>query len=188
MKKSAQQTWWALGLSGIALYFWFTQSGKDIAAQIGEDIMKITDSGLALIAGFENFSPVPYPDAEGQSIAYGHFLLPGELGNTIVSPVTQEQGIALLNQDAAIAQAAIDNNVTVPLTKNQHDALLSLVYNIGEHNFANSTLLRWLNAGDYAGAAAQFLVWDKEHKGGVLMVDQSLEDRRASEQQVFLTA
>ena len=146
--------------------------------------MEIQDSGLNLIAGFENFSPVPYPDAEGQSIAYGHFLLPGELGNTIIPPVSRAQGYALLNQDASIAAAAITNNVTVPLNQNQQDALLSLVYNIGVHAFENSTLLRDLNAGDYNSAADQFLVWN-ESEG---KVDQNLVTRRAAEQAVFLTA
>ncbi len=51
--------------------------------------------------------------------------------------------------------------VAVPLTQNQFDALVSLIYNIGEGNFASSTLLKMLNAGNYRGAADQFLVWDK---------------------------
>jgi lysozyme len=177
----------AFGLCGIAAYLWLTQSGKNVAAAIGEKIMQISNSGLSLIAGFEGFSAVPYTDADGQSIAFGHFLLPGELGNTIISPVTKEQGYALLNQDAATADAVVSNSVTVPLTQNQHDALCSLVYNIGgapTYHFENSTLLRLLNSGDYNGAADQFLVWNKSQG----QVDQSLVDRRAQEQSVFLTA
>jgi lysozyme len=41
-----------------------------------------------------------------------------------------------------------------------------------------------LNAGDYNAAADQFLVWNKSQG----QVDQSLVDRRAKEQAVFLTA
>lgn len=182
--KENEKTFLAFGLCGIAVYLLFTQSGKNVAAAIGEEIMKISDSGLALIAGFEGFSAVPYADADGQSIAFGHFLLPGELGVTIIPPLSKAQGYDLLNQDAAIADAAVSNSVTVPLTQNQHNACVSLTYNIGVHAFENSTLLRLLNAGDYNGAADQFLVWNKSQG----KVDQSLVDRRAQEQTVFLTA
>jgi lysozyme len=185
--KENEKTLLAFGLCGIAVYLLFTQSGKNVAAAIGEKIMQISDSGLSLIAGFEGFSAVPYTDADGQSIAFGHFLLPGELGVTIIPPLSKAQGYDLLNQDAASADAVVSNNVTVPLTQNQHDALCSLVYNIGgapTYHFENSTLLRHLNAGDYNAAADQFLVWNKSQG----QVDQSLVDRRAKEQAVFLTA
>jgi len=49
-------------------------------------------------------------------------------------------------------------------------------------NLKNSTLLRELNAGDYAGAAAQFSVWDKA--GGQIL--KGLEIRRAAERDLFL--
>lgn len=188
MKKSDQQLMLALGLSGLAVYLLFTQSGKDVAAQISEGIMKIADSGLNLIADFESFSPVPYADAMGQSIGFGHFLQPGELGNTIIPPISKAQGYDLLNQDAAIAQTAIDNHVAVPLTQNQHDALLSLIYNIGAANFAGSTLLQYLNQGNYDAAAEQFSVWNKTHINGMLVTSQALADRRSAEQSVFMTA
>ena len=48
----------------------------------------------------------------------------------------------------------------VALTPLQQGALADFVYNLGAKNFRSSTLLRLLNAGDYAGAAAQFDRWD----------------------------
>jgi lysozyme len=185
--KENEKTLLAFGLCGIAAYLWLTQSGKNVAAAIGEKIMQISNSGLSLIAGFEGFSAVPYVDADGHSIGFGHFILPGELGVTIIPPLTPAQGYDLLNQDAATADAVVSDNVTVTLTQNQHDALCSLVYNIGgapTYHFENSTLLRLLNSGDYNGAADQFLVWNKSQG----QIDPPLVDRRAKEQAVFLTA
>lgn len=184
MKKSDKELALAIGLSAIAVYLLFTQSGQNVAAQIAGEIMNISDSGLNFIAGQEGFDPNPYPDAQGQSIAYGHYLLPGELGNTIIPPLTEAQGLDLLHSDAAIAENAVNSYVTVPLTQNQFDALCDFVYNEGVTHFANSTLLSLLNSGDYAGAAGQFSVWNISSGA----VNPDLVSRRAAEQSTFETA
>ena len=54
-----------------------------------------------------------------------------------------------------IANAAV--NVT--LNQWQFDALVCLIFNIGEVAFKKSTLLRKLNAGDFSGAQAEFVRW-----------------------------
>lgn len=186
MKKDHVKTGFAIGLSLLALYLLFTQSGKDIAARLGVELMKLTDSGLKLIAEFEGFSATPYPDAQGQSIGYGHFIKAGE---NIQWPITEEQALDLLKQDAASANTSVNSLVKVPLTQNQHDALVSLVYNIGSGAFAASTLLKLLNAGDYTGAAEQFARWNKSRDAsGNLTVNQSLVARRASEASLFMEA
>ena len=43
----------------------------------------------------------------------------------------------------------------------EYDAFVSLAYNVGENAFCKSTLVRKLNAGDYAGACREILKWDK---------------------------
>ena len=67
-------------------------------------------------------------------------------------------------------------------SQNQFDALVSLTYNIGENAFKKSTLLKMLNAGNYQGAADQFLVWNKSN-GQVL---NGLVRRRKTEREMFL--
>jgi hypothetical protein len=59
--------------------------------------------------------------------------------------------------------------------------LVSLCYNIGEGNLAKSTLLRKVNAKDFAGAAAEFKRWNKG--GGKTL--PGLTRRRASEALLF---
>jgi len=71
--------------------------------------------------------------------------------------------------------------VKVPLTENQASALIVFAYNVGIFALKRSTLLRKLNAKDYAGAAAQFGVWNKSN-GKVL---KGLIRRRAAERALF---
>jgi lysozyme len=59
--------------------------------------------------------------------------------------------------------------------------MTSLAYNIGVKAFTNSTLLRKFNAGDLAGAAAEFPRWNRA--AGKVM--RGLTNRRLDEQEVF---
>ena len=63
---------------------------------------------------------------------------------------------------------------------------MALVFNIGAGNLAASTLLRKVNAGDFAGAAEQFLVWDKARVNGVLQPLPGLTRRRRAERALFM--
>lgn len=68
-----------------------------------------------------------------------------------------------------------------PTTQNQFDAMTSLAYNVGLGNFTSSTLLKKHKASDYAGAQAQFAVWNKA--AGKVM--KGLTDRRADEARLY---
>jgi lysozyme len=73
--------------------------------------------------------------------------------------------------------------VKVPITQPQFDALISFVYNVGTGAFLKSTLLSKLNAGDYAGAAAEFPKWNKSagHVELGLIIRRALEKSWFSE-------
>lgn len=131
---------------------------------------------------FEGCRLTAYPDPgtgnEPWTIGYGH------TGGVKKGDVcTQVQADAWLTEDTQFAVDAVARLVTVPLNGNQESALVDLVYNIGVGNFTSSTLLKNLNAGDYDGASAQFLVWDMA--GGKMM--QGLLNRRKAEQSKFDT-
>ncbi|HVN63893.1 MAG TPA: lysozyme, partial [Candidatus Binataceae bacterium] len=88
-----------------------------------------------------------------------------------------------LNRDA---EEPVNCSVEVPLAQNQFDALVSLAFNIGENCFKHSTLLKFLNFGDYLGAGKQFCVWDEVRVRGSLRVCSDLERRRKAEQEMFM--
>jgi lysozyme len=57
---------------------------------------------------------------------------------------------ALLAHDTTAVAAALTALVKVPLTQPQFDALLSWAFNVGVEAATHSTLLKRLNAGEYA--------------------------------------
>jgi lysozyme len=72
--------------------------------------------------------------------------------------VTQALNRAMI--DVQKFEGAIKSCVKVPLHQYEYDAYTSLAYNIGSGAFCRSTLVRKLNAGDYAEACKQILRWD----------------------------
>ena len=141
-------------------------------------MMEYSRPGQALTKGFESCRLDVYPDSRGiPTQGWGHTR-----GITFSSPrCTQEQADAWLLEDEQTATDDVNRLVKVPLTQGEFDALVDFTYNLGGGNFADSTMLRLLNAGDYAGAANQFDLWD--HAGA--MVVAGLLRRREAEKAEF---
>lgn len=116
------------------------------------------------------------------TIGYGHTGPDVKQGMTITEP----QADALLATDLADAGEAVEKAVKTPLNDNQYAALCDFVFNLGAGAFLGSTLLRKLNAGDYAGAADEFPRWDKAHVDGEVKTLPGLTRRRAAERALFL--
>lgn len=140
----------------------------------------VTEKGLELIKRFEGFAGREYLCPAGvRTIGYGHVVRDGEGWPDGITPEAAE---TLLLDDIASAEGIIVEQVTVPLSAAQFDALVSLVFNIGIGAFANSSLLVCLNRGDYVAAAAEFPRWCKVAKRGV----SGLLRRRMEEMKMFL--
>ena len=120
--------------------------------------MKTSQQGIDLIKKFEGFSVTPYKDIAGLlTIGYGHLILPGEHFGAISSV----EAVALLARDIAEkAEYFVNKFVTVPLTQNEFDALVSFTFNVGGANFQKSTLLKVLNAGKKEAVKGELLKWD----------------------------
>ncbi|EGY02101.1 lysozyme [Nitrospirillum viridazoti Y2] len=145
----------------------------------------VNAAGIALTEQSEGLRLTAYRCPAGRlTIGYGHT-------GPDVTPdmtITEDQAQDLLAQDLATAGNGVSKAVTVPLTDNQYAALTDFAFNLGVSALTQSTLLRLLNQGDYAGAAEQFLVWDKAMVNGQLVTLPGLAARRQKEQALFLTA
>lgn len=150
----------------------------------------ISEKTRALIHRLEGLRLEAYRDTAGKwTIGYGHLILPadGLYPYSDVKTITQERADALYLNDSAIARKAVTDLVRVPLTEGQRSALESFAFNVGRPQFSTSTLLKLLNTGDYASAAAQFASWNKVRSPitGLLVADNGLANRRAVEKSVF---
>ena len=151
--------------------------------------MKLSDNGLKKIEGYEGYGRA-LPD--GSCCAYqdkyhGKLDVP-TIGFGVTEGVkmgmvwTREQADEAFRKELAKHEAAINRIVTVELSQNQFDALVSLSYNVGIGAVSKSTVLRRLNKGDYTGAAKAFHLFNKAG-GGIVA---GLVQRRASEAALFL--
>lgn len=144
----------------------------------------VSATGLNFLMSAEGVRTTAYQDEAGVwTICYGHTK---GVYKGMVS--TKAQCEALLKADLQFAEYAVNSLVTVPLTQNQFDALVSFVYNVGATKFRTSTLLVKLNKGDYAGAAAQIPRWSmlRDVKTNQLRQSNGLLKRRLAEQALFL--
>lgn len=148
----------------------------------------VNDAALDLICRFEGFVDHWYPDpAHGwkvPTVAYGHTDAAGEpkYAATKSKKFTKAEGRVILLRDLERYADAVRSAVKVTLNDNQFGALVSFTYNLGAANLRKSTLVKKLNAGDYAGAAKEFARWDRA--GGKVL--PGLTKRRAAEAALFL--
>jgi len=144
--------------------------------------MNYSKNGLHLTENFEGLRLTAYPDpatnGDPWTIGYGHTGTEVHQGMTI----TQEQAEEFLMQDVQKAVQTVNSKVHTDLTQNEFDALVDFVFNCGAGNFAGSTLLRKINAGDMEGAALEFEKWT--HADGKVMA--GLIKRRHAEAVLFL--
>jgi len=75
--------------------------------------------------------------------------------------ITEEEAEALLKKEAQEYCDYVKEYVSVTLTQNQFDALVSWTYNLGPRNLKNSTLLEVLNKEEYDKVPEQILRWTK---------------------------
>jgi lysozyme len=142
--------------------------------------MRTSAQGLNLIMQSEGFRPTAYKDVAGiPTIGYGHRIQPGESG--LQGSLTQPEAQALLARDVGIAEEAVLRLVKVALSQGQFDALVDFVFNLGAGRLASSTLLRELNARNYAAAGEQILLWDRAAGS----VNPGLQRRRQAEFSLF---
>lgn len=138
--------------------------------------MKIGEKGIELIKSFEGLELSAYKDSVGVvTIGYGHTKT-AKMGQKI----TEARAEALLRSDLDWAEKSVNKLAKSP-TQDQFDALVSFVFNLGETNFSKSTLLKKHNAGDFKGAKAEFVRWNRA--GGKVL--KGLTRRREAEARLY---
>ena len=129
--------------------------------------MKTSDAGLFALALHEGIVPAPYFDSVGvKTYGIGHTAAAGApdpaslpMGMPADLDAALREVFATFRRDLPKYEAGVNRAVKVPITQAQFDALVSLHYNTGA--IGRASLVKRLNAGDVAGAAAGFMAWKK---------------------------
>lgn len=131
--------------------------------RVGVAALTLSAAGMLSVTSSEGFSEKAIIPTKGDVPTYGYGSTrhadgsPVRMGETI----TRKQAELLLSKDVSLFSSAIKRCVKVPLSQGEFDAYVSLTYNIGDGAFCRSTLVKRLNAGDYAGACEEIKRWDK---------------------------
>ena len=127
-------------------------------ARIVIGALTLSASALVGIAVHEGYRGEAYTPVKGDVPTIGFGTTAGVKSGDTIEPV---QALVRKLADVQRFEGALKQCVRVPLHQHEYDAFLSLAYNIGPGAFCGSTLVRRLNAGDYAGACAEILRWDR---------------------------
>jgi lysozyme len=147
--------------------------------------MRTSTQGVELIKHYEGLRLKPYKCPAGiATIGYGSTSYPDGRKVTLVDrPLTEDEADALLAATLQPFEQAVAKMVTVEITQQMFDALVSFAFNLGANALRGNTLLKKLNAGDKAGAAGEFKRW--VYAGGNVL--PGLVKRRESERKLFLS-
>ena len=163
--------------------------------------MKMSESGIKWLKGKEDKvldkqgNHIIYDDQTGKpvntnkplpngaTIGYGHLIKSGE---DFTKGISEAKATELLRADIATAERAVRDNITVPLSQNQFDALASLAYNIGTKNFADSTVVKYVNNPTFHSTVYQNLesawkAWNRSHGE----ISNGLINRRQNEWNLY---
>lgn len=150
-------------------------------ARIAVAALSLSAAGLVSIALHEGYTDRAVQPLPGDKPTIGFGTTEGvKMGDRITPP----QALARALSDVQKFEGALKQCIRVPMHQHEYDAFLSFSYNVGAGKFCGSTMARKLNAGDYAGACAEFSRWtlfqgkdcrDPVHRCGGLV------ERRADE-------
>lgn len=143
------------------------------------DFLKTSQEGIDLIKFFEGFRAERYRDSGGiDTIGYGHAIRPGEK----MSQISTIEAEKILRDDVGIAERYIQKKLGYINNQNEFDALVSFIFNIGQGNFENSSVHRYLKLKEPAMAMQWWAKWIRDSRSNIM---PGLVSRREKEIRLF---
>ena len=142
--------------------------------------MKLSRQGMIEIAAHEGIVDMPYRDSKGiWTVGIGHTASagppdPSKLPRGRRIPLSEI--FRIFARDLARFEKRVNKEVKVKVAQHEFDALVSFDFNTG--GIGRATLVRHLNRGNRAKAAAAFMNWSKPPE---------IIDRRTKEMELFRT-
>lgn len=160
---------------------------------LGVLIMKTSARGIDLLMELEGIKLKPYDDRTGMPLKQWNrcatigvgYLIPQKEWEMYKNGITGDQAEDLLKRILPKYEAQVNASVPGVLKQSQYDALVCLVYNIGDTEFAASSVVRMLNGkkGNYATLEQAWKAFNKDEG----RVNPGLVNRRAHEWQTYAT-
>lgn len=145
---------------------------------------QINEDGIIIVKSFEGLRLQAYQDSVGiWTIGYGHTSMAGPPDVYPGMVITEAEADQILRRDLDLFEAGVTRGIAIATNSDQFSAMVSFAFNVGLGAFRDSTLLRKHNAGDFAGAANEFLRW--VYAGGQVL--PGLERRRKAERALYLS-
>ena len=147
--------------------------------------LRLSENGVKKIAGFEGVRTKAYPDSAGiWTLGIGTIRYPDGSKVKKGDTCTVEQAYSWFRDYIQGVETFIHRVIKVKLNQNQFDALVSLIYNIGETAFTGGSVDDKLNAGNFKAATETWLLYNK---AGGKVID-GLKSRRRAEVAWFNSA
>lgn len=156
-----------------------------------------TEKGITLLKDFEKGDwrdRTEYPayicPTGVPSIGFGHTATVTQRQVEAGYTITPQEAENFLQRDLRMFEEGVMRLVTVPIGREMFSACVLLAFNIGlggggGEGFAESTVLRMLNAKQFDEAAYAFKLWNKGMVGGRKVAIDGLTRRREAEANLF---
>jgi RHS repeat-associated protein len=167
-----------------------SQAGIEFIMQVEGLELQLYNDGNNPLTESENYYDTTGIGKGNCTIGYGYLIHAGPCNGDptelpYVNGISELQARELLMMIVNASEEHIRSLVDVKLTQHMFDALVSLVYNWGDKNFAASAKLTMLNGGNYVGMAQDLLRGPITANG---VISPGLVRRRELELRIFLTA
>jgi len=114
--------------------------------------------GLAVSEGYRDTAYIP-TKGDVPTLGFGSTTRPDGSPVQLGDRTDPVQALQRKARDIEKFEGALKTCVRVPLYQAEYDGYVDLAYNIGSGAFCGSTIVKRLNAQDYAGACDAILMW-----------------------------
>lgn len=131
-----------------------------MAERIDPKKLILSQEGVDVLSDREGCELTAYLDTRGiLTIGIGHSSAAGPPKVYQGMTITEEQAHHIFRVDNRRFRKEALPLIKAPLHQYEYDALCSFLFNLGTTQFAGSTALARVNAGDYAGVPEAMLWW-----------------------------
>lgn len=142
--------------------------------------METSKEGLEFLTILEGKRNKAYKDTSNLwTIGVGHLIIRPTEDYLLNKTLTDQDILDLLSKDLKVTEKVVSSLIKQSLLQNQFDALVSLVFNIGQGNFRNSSVLRFINLNQTDKIENAWLAWRNSAGKPILL------DRRKKEYNLF---